>query len=324
MRNVVLYIAISLDGYIADKNGGVDWIKGQDESAPLEDTFTPFFSDVDTVVMGRRTYNQIITSLSPDNWPYKGATSFVLTHDKNICETDNIRFRDINVCQLVSELRKGNGKNIWICGGAEIVGQLIAQNLIDIYHLAVVPVILGGGTRLFETISPKIELRLIQTVKYNGITELIYDRCDNDTIRRMTEADIDNVMRIWLTSNIKAHDFIPASYWEGQYDKVKLLLAEAEIYVCEKFGQVIGFIGLLENYIAGIFVDSEFQSKGIGKKLMDYVKALKSDLQLHVYEKNCRAVKFYQRENFDISLESIDEDTGEKEYMMKFVKPGIN
>ena len=65
MSKVILYIAVSIDGYIADDRGAVDWISEQDENAKMEDTFTPFFSGVDTVIMGRKTYNQIVTELSP-------------------------------------------------------------------------------------------------------------------------------------------------------------------------------------------------------------------------------------------------------------------
>ena len=79
MRKVILYIAVSLDGYIADGKGAVDWIGGHDENVEMEDTFTPFFSGVDMVIMGRKTYNQIVTELSPDRWPYEGATTYVLT-----------------------------------------------------------------------------------------------------------------------------------------------------------------------------------------------------------------------------------------------------
>ena len=66
MSKVILYIAVSIDGYIADDRGAVDWISEQDENAKMEDTFTPFFSGVDTVIMGRKTYNQIVTDLCPD------------------------------------------------------------------------------------------------------------------------------------------------------------------------------------------------------------------------------------------------------------------
>ena len=69
MRKVILYIAVSLDGYIADSEGSVEWISGQDKNVEMEDTFTPFFSGVDTVIMGKRTYDQIVTDFLPTNGP---------------------------------------------------------------------------------------------------------------------------------------------------------------------------------------------------------------------------------------------------------------
>ena len=114
MRKVILYIAVSLDGYIADGKGAVDWIGGHDENVEMEDTFTPFFSGVDMVIMGRKTYNQIVTELSPDRWPYEGATTYVLTHHKETDNTKNICFKNIDVCRFVEELKQKSGKNIWI------------------------------------------------------------------------------------------------------------------------------------------------------------------------------------------------------------------
>lgn len=175
-RNVILYIAVSLDGYIADRNGSVDWIKGQDDSVEPEDTFTPFFDSVDTVIMGKRTYDQIVTELSPNYWPYMGATTFVITHNSDCVDTDHICFRNTSVCGLVDELRQQSGKNIWICGGAQIARQLIEKDMIDTYHIAVIPVILGGGIKLFDTTEHKIDLSLAATKEYNGIIELTYHR----------------------------------------------------------------------------------------------------------------------------------------------------
>ncbi len=86
MKNVILYIAVSLDGYIADSNGSVDWIKGQNED--MEDTFASFFQEVDTVVMGRKTYDQIVTQLSLNEWPYYGAITYVLTHNDDSADTE--------------------------------------------------------------------------------------------------------------------------------------------------------------------------------------------------------------------------------------------
>lgn len=175
MRKVVLYIAMSLDGYIADSDNTVDWIKGQDDSAENEDTYTPFFASVDTVIMGKRTYDKIATELSPDVWPYSGATTYVITHH-TLSDRDDIRFTDAAPCHLVSQLKKEVGKDIWICGGADIFNQLLRENLIDTFHVAIIPVILGNGTRLFEAADTLIELRLTDTMNYNGIVETVYER----------------------------------------------------------------------------------------------------------------------------------------------------
>lgn len=176
MKNVILYIAVSLDGYIADRNGSVSWIKGQNDSVELEDTFTPFFDSIDTVIMGKRTYDQIVTELSSNHWPYMGATTFVITHDDESIGTEHIRFSNTSVCRLVDELREQSGKNIWICGGAQVARQLIEKDMIDTYHIAVIPVILGGGIKLFDTTEHKIDLTLACTKEYNGIIELTYYR----------------------------------------------------------------------------------------------------------------------------------------------------
>lgn len=84
--------------------------------------------------------------------------------------------------------------------------------------------------------------------------------------------------------------------------------------------QIIGFIGLTDNYIAGIFVKEAAQSKGIGKQLLNYVKEFKSVLSLSVYQKNMRAISFYQREKFTIQSENMDDCTNEKEFIMNWSK----
>lgn len=176
-RKTILYIAVSVDGYIADEKDSVEWISGHDNNGQNEDTFTPFFESVDTIIMGRKTYNQIVQELSPNHWPYDGAKTFVITHniEKDDSEHD-VCFCDVPASRLVAEMRQSNGKNIWICGGAQIVRELIAKDLIDTYHLAIIPVILGKGTRLFDSTSRPVELTLTYTKDYNGIIELIYNR----------------------------------------------------------------------------------------------------------------------------------------------------
>ena len=133
-------------------------------------------------------------------------------------------------------------------------------------------------------------------------------------IRVFKENDISVVMQIWLDTNIKTHSFISKCYWMDNYDMVKKIMPQAEIYVYEDniTNQIEGFIGLTDNYIAGLFVKEGVQSKGIGKQLLNYAKGIKSNMRLSVYNKNIRAIKFYQREQFVIQSENTDDNTNEK------------
>lgn len=137
-------------------------------------------------------------------------------------------------------------------------------------------------------------------------------------IRKYNEGDIDTIMQIWLDTNIRAHHFISSEYWRTNCKMVREMLPLAEIYVyeddCAK--QIDGFIGLDDNYIEGIFVKEEAQSKGIGKQLLDCAKKVKSTLRLSVYRKNEKAIKFYLREKFNIQSENVDDNTGETEFIM--------
>ena len=127
---------------------------------------------------------------------------------------------------------------------------------------------------------------------------------------------MDRVAGIWLDANLKAHRFISPQYWKGNFETVKKMLPQAEVYVYENDREIWGFIGLDGEYIEGIFVSGEMQSRGIGKRLLDFVKTKKTELRLNVYQKNTGAIRFYQREGFKILREGIDEATGEKDYEM--------
>ena len=141
-------------------------------------------------------------------------------------------------------------------------------------------------------------------------------------IRKLQKADLNDVANLWLDTNLKAHNFISAEYWNTNFEFVKEMLPQAEVYVYENDKKICrylddaGFIGLNGEYIEGIFVAAEMQSRGIGKLLLDYAKDRKSKLLLKVYQKNTRAVRFYQREGFEIQSEGVDDDTGEKDYAM--------
>lgn len=137
-------------------------------------------------------------------------------------------------------------------------------------------------------------------------------------IRELRKTDVEYVAKIWLDTNIKAHDFIPEEYWKSNFAFVKEMFLQAEIYLYEeeKARQILGFVGLNDNYIEGIFVRDKAQSCGIGRKLLDFVKERKCSLKLSVYQKNARAIQFYEREGLQMVSEGVDEVTGEKEYVM--------
>ena len=135
-------------------------------------------------------------------------------------------------------------------------------------------------------------------------------------IRELRKADINKVANIWLDTNITAHYFIPAQYWQNNFELVKELLLQATVYVYEHNQEIQGFIGLNDEYVEGIFVSDEMQSQGIGKVLLNYAKDKRSKLLLNVYQKNTRAISFYQREGFEIQHSGLDEATGEKDYVM--------
>lgn len=175
MRDVILYIALSLDGYIADTAGGVDWLAGQDPAIPQGNSIARFMDGVDTVILGYTTYHQIATELSPDAWPYEGKQSYVLTH-RRMQDVPGIHFVDQPADALVETLRQQPGKAVWICGGAKVVHQLMARDLIDVYHFTFIPTLLGDGIRLFDGGTLQIPLRLIETTTDNGMLECVYRR----------------------------------------------------------------------------------------------------------------------------------------------------
>lgn len=142
-------------------------------------------------------------------------------------------------------------------------------------------------------------------------------------IRQFQKSDAESVMQIWLRGNEDAHDFIPKEYWRSNYEQVGGQILEAEVYVWEINGEIQGFIGITDGYIAGVFVDSRCRSCGIGRQLLEYVKQTHDTLSLDVYKKNKRAICFYLREGFSVLSEELDEDTKEAEYTMIWSKRNI-
>lgn len=141
-------------------------------------------------------------------------------------------------------------------------------------------------------------------------------------IRRMKEGDTTKVMTLWTKGNFKAHDFIEKDYWLENFNRVKNeYLAKSDTYVYIEEDDIKGFISILKNeYVGALFVKQDSLREGIGRRLINYCKERYDYLTLHVYEKNVNATLFYVAMNFKNKEIRIDEETGEKEYVMEWRK----
>lgn len=176
MRKVILYGAMSLDGYLADREGGVDWICGDGSGEEDMPWYEEFYQGIDTILMGRRTYEQILNELSPGLWLYGDKKTYVFSHDLKE-ETKEIVFTDKNPVEFVKWLKNRKGTDIWLCGGAELYGSFIGADLVDEYHLTLIPTVLGGGISLFSGFSGNEGEKKLSLVSYrqeNGMVDLVY------------------------------------------------------------------------------------------------------------------------------------------------------
>lgn len=168
-RNVVLNIAMSLDGYIAKKDGNIDWLTEGIEFDGDND-LAEFIASIDTVIMGRKTYDQVLTF---GDYPYKGLKGYVYTSEKRE-NTEDVEFIDGNVSTLIEKLKKEDGKDIWLIGGAGIIDNFVKKDLVDKYIIAIMPHILGEGIPLFKENNPEINLKLIKNEAMKGFAMLHY------------------------------------------------------------------------------------------------------------------------------------------------------
>ncbi|SNY95762.1 N-acetyltransferase [Halomonas sp. hl-4] len=137
-------------------------------------------------------------------------------------------------------------------------------------------------------------------------------------IRKYREADIDQVLDIWLSASIKAHAFVGPAYWKSKVSEMRdVYIPASETYVYESDGQVAGFYSLYGNTLAAIFVSPSLQGTGIGSELMDDAKSRRECLQLSVYSQNAPGINFYKQHGFISLGEQIDEQTGHPEFIME-------
>lgn len=172
-RKVILYIAMSLDGYIAKPDGDIHFLSMVEKEG--EDYgYTAFNKNVDTVIWGRKTYDKVLTFGEPI--PHADKKVIVITRTDRPA-TGNITFYSGNLADLLENLKKENGKNIYIDGGAEIVNELLHQNLIDEFYISIIPIMLGDGIPLFKQGRPEAALTLLKSTSFEtGLVQLHYVR----------------------------------------------------------------------------------------------------------------------------------------------------
>lgn len=175
LRRIKLFIAMSLDGYIADVDGNINFLNNLPQAEP-DHTYENFIKEIDTVILGSTTYLQIINELSPNDYPYKNMTSYVLTSQKNLLAKEKVTFINQEVTSLISELKEQEGDDIWLVGGSSIINPLITADLIDDYYISIAPVLLGEGISLFTEKKQLTNLHLVRQVTLNSMIHTHYQK----------------------------------------------------------------------------------------------------------------------------------------------------
>ena len=171
-RKVVLYIAQSLDGFIATEDHDISWLSIVEQEG--EDYgYEAFVDTVDTVFMGRRTYEKVLSF--GVEFPHKGRKCYVLSASRTGSD-ENVTFFSGDLKALVEDIKKKEGKNIFIDGGAEVVRVFRSLDLIDDIVISIIPVMLGKGIRLFKETDAMGHLKLISSQSYeSGLVQLKYE-----------------------------------------------------------------------------------------------------------------------------------------------------
>lgn len=175
MRKLSLFIATSLDGYIAKDNDNLDFLKLVEKEG--EDYgYAEFTANIDTIILGRKTYDWVLSEIGASHYDNGDRDVYVITRSPRP-DSGRTKFYSGSLTALIKQLRSQNGKDIYCDGGAEIVNKLIKSDLIDEYIISIVPVLLGSGVRLFKSERPEQVLELVETKTFDtGLTQLRYIR----------------------------------------------------------------------------------------------------------------------------------------------------
>lgn len=175
MRQLSLFIACSLDGYIAKPNDDLSFLKMVEQEG--EDYgYADFTANVDTLLLGRKTYDYVVREIGADHYDNGQRDIYVITRTPRP-KTGRTTFYTGNLAELVTQLKAKDGKNIYCDGGAEVIHALLNQDLIDGFIISVIPILLGNGTRLFKDNRPEQLLEFVGVKSFkSGLTQLHYKR----------------------------------------------------------------------------------------------------------------------------------------------------
>ncbi len=175
MRKLSLYIATSLDGFIAKPNNNLSFLKIVEKEG--EDYgYAEFTANIDTIIIGRKTYEWVQQEIGTEHYDNGDRDVYVITRTARL-DAGRTKFYAGNLCDLVQQLKSGNGKDIFCDGGAEIVNELLKYDLIDEFIISVVPVLVGDGIKLFKDGRPEQMLELVESKAFDtGLIQLRYRR----------------------------------------------------------------------------------------------------------------------------------------------------
>lgn len=175
MRKLSLFISTSLDGYIAKPNDDLSFLKLVEKEG--EDYgYSEFVANTDIIIIGRKTYDYVIKEIGHSYYDNGSRDVYVITRTERP-KQGRTTFYTGKLIDLVQRLKLQSGKNIYCDGGAEIINELLQDDLIDEYIISIVPVLVGNGTRLFNDHRPEQVLELVSVKLFEtGLTQLYYRR----------------------------------------------------------------------------------------------------------------------------------------------------
>ncbi|HEY2811291.1 MAG TPA: GNAT family N-acetyltransferase [Rhabdochlamydiaceae bacterium] len=307
---ISVYIATSIDGYIARNDESLDWL---DRVGGFEEDygFKTFLNSVDTLIIGRKTYE--IASTVPD--PYPGKRVIVLSSSLSSVKT-GMELYSGDLTKLIAKLQKESVKHIWVDGGTTI-SQFLSSQMVDTMTLSIIPVILGAGIPLFHLIDKEIPCRLISSQSYpSGLVQLNYE-----IIKQFTDAKDKLYFKIVdyesddYKKSVALREEILRKPLGSFFTQEELALEKEHIHVAGFLGQELCATAVLvlegkQLKMQRVAIKAHLQGKGIGSALMcfceDYAKKHGyASIYCHARE---TAIPFYLKHQYILEDESFDED----------------